>query len=98
MGLDTGVGLCQFRLKKNHNSDSLTVFGIFLESIPESLAKRIVKFFEKESFFDSQFLLSKNGNRNWDSQFLILRNRHSTTLEQQTTLKEGFVKLPCQIA
>ena len=35
------LGLCRFQ--KNLNSDSLAVLGIFLESIPESLAKRIVK-------------------------------------------------------
>ena len=43
-------------------------------------AKRIVKWIEKESFFDSQFLLSESGKRNRDSWFLILRNRHSTSL------------------
>ena len=46
----------------------------FLESIPELLAKRIVK----GIVFDSKLLLSENGKRNWDSRFLILRNRHST--------------------
>ena len=52
--------------------------AFFLESIPESLAKRIIKGIEKESFFDSQFLLSENCKRNQDLWFLILRNQHST--------------------
>ena len=61
------------------NSDSLTVFGFFLELLLESLAKRNVKGIEKESFFDSQFLLSENSKSNRDSQFLVLRNKHSTS-------------------
>ena len=60
--------------------------AFFLELIPELLAKRIVKGLEKESFFDSQFLLSENGKRNWDSRFLILRNRHRTSQKVEETL------------
>ena len=71
---DVGLGLCRFRFQKNCNSDSLTVLAFFPESIPKLLAKRIVKWMNRE-------VIIRNGNRNWDSQFLILRNRHSTTLD-----------------
>ena len=76
--LSCQLGLCWLRFQMNRNSNSLIVFGFFLESIPEPLAKRIVKWIEKESFFDSLFLLSEIGKKNRDSQLLILRNRHST--------------------
>ena len=49
--------------------------SIFLELIPESKPKRIIKRIEKELIFDSQFLTCR---MNQDSQFLILRNRHCT--------------------
>ena len=50
-----------------------------------------------EPFFSSQFLISKRGNRNCDSQFLILRNRHSTRTDRQKDGRSSLLMLRCRL-
>ena len=83
-------------IPKNRDSDSLAHFG----GIGTGLGiKGIVRRIKQESFFNSQFLITRTGGRNRDSQFLIFEESchlYSCCLSRDngTVFRELTVTIP----